>query len=112
MADTRLTRKIVRNDEEQYKELFRKRGVKHIDHYPTATLKHPTASELSDIETIKHVWKTGDRYSKLAYEFYGDPRFWWVIAWYNQLPTESHVTLGDVIYIPTPFEEILAILGG
>ena len=112
MADTRLIRNVLRNDKVQYKELFRKRGVNYIDHYPTPHLYHPTAEDLADIETIKHVWKVGDRYSKLAYEFYGDPRYWWIIAWYNQLPTESHVSLGDVVYIPTPFDKILALIGG
>ena len=112
MANKRITRGVVRNKEEIYKETFRKRGVNHIDHYPTAQMYHPVAKDLANIESIKHIWKVGDRYSKLAYEFYGDPRLWWVIAWYNQLPTESHVSLGDIIYIPTPFDKILALIGG
>jgi len=36
---------------------------------------------------------------------------WWVIAWFNKLPTESHIKLGDVIYIPMPLNEILKIYG-
>ena len=112
MANKRITRGVVRNKEEIYKETLRKRGVNHIDHYPTAQLYHPVAEDLVNVESIKHIWKVGDRYSKLAYEFYGDPRLWWVIAWYNQLPTEAHVSYGNVIYIPTPIDEILAVLRG
>lgn len=112
MTDKRLSRKIIRNKEEMYKETFRKRGVKHIDHYPSPRLHHPTVDELVNIETVSHVWKTGDRYSKLAFEFYDDARLWWVIAWFNQLPTESHVNFGDVIYIPVPIERALEVLRG
>jgi len=108
----RLSRPVVRNKEELYKELLRKRGVNHIDHYPTPILNHPEAEDIEDIEIISHVWKQGDRYSKLAHKHYGDARFWWVLAWFNQLPTESHIDYGDVIQIPTPLEDILEILEG
>ena len=108
----RLSRPVVRNKEELYKEILRKRGIKHIDHYPTPTLNHPSAEEIADIEIIRHVWKVGDRYSKLAHKHYGDVRFWCVIAWFNQLPTESHVETGDVIQIPSPLEDILEVLEG
>ena len=112
MSIKRLTRSIVRNKEEIYKEHLRKRGVKHIDHYSTVEMHHPDADDLEDVESLTHVWGIGDRYSKLAYQHYGDPRYWWIIAWYNQLPTESHVSLRDVVYIPTPFDKILALIGG
>jgi len=112
MSNKRILKSTVRNAEELYKETFRKRGVNHIDHYPTPKLYHPEASDLRNIDTIKHIWKVGDGYSKLAYKFYGDPKLWWVIAWYNQLPTDAHVSFGDVIYIPTPLDEILSILRG
>ena len=70
------------------------------------------ADDIEDIEIISHVWKQGDRYSKLAHKHYGDARFWWVLAWFNQLPTESHISYGDVVYIPTPLEDIIEILEG
>ena len=108
----RLTRGIVRNEEDLYEDTFRERGVKHIDHYPTATLHHPEAAELRGIEFTSHIWKVGDRYSKLAHKYYGDSKLWWILAWYNQLPTDSHPELGQVIYIPLPLNKILAALRG
>ena len=36
-------------------------------------------------------------------KYYGDAEYWWLIAWYNNKPTESHFKLGDVVYIPLPF---------
>ena len=112
MNAKRLIRTIVRNKEEIYKEQFRKRGVKYIDHYSTVSLNHPTSEDYGNIATVSHVWSVGDRYSKLAYIFYEDPRFWWVIAWFNQLPTDAHISVGDVIYIPTPLEDALEIIRG
>jgi len=110
MSIKRMSRSVVRNKEELYKETLKQRGVKFIDHYPTAQMHHPTAEEIADIDSLNHVWKTGDRYSKLAHEYYGDPELWWVIAWYNQKPTDSHNTLGDVLYIPMPLEKIMLLL--
>jgi len=44
----------------------------------------------------------------LAAKHYGDPNLWWVLAWYNKKPTESHFSVGDTVYIPTPAEEVVA----
>ena len=112
MSKKRTTRRILRNTEETYKEVFRNRGVNHIDHYSTPKMYHPNAENLKDIELIGYVWKMGDRYSKLAYKFYGDPKLWWIIAWFNQMPTESHLALGDVIQIPVPLDKALKVLRG
>ena len=53
----------------------------------------------------------GDRYYKLAASFYGDARYWWIIAWFNKKPTESHIKVGDIIRIPTSLGDILAAMG-
>jgi len=37
---------------------------------------------------------------------------WWVIAWYNQKPTEAHFNVGDVVYIPTPLANVLQYFKG
>ena len=53
----------------------------------------------------------GDRYHKLAEAYYGDATYWWVIAWFNKKPTESHISPGDVIRIPTSLGSILSAMG-
>ncbi len=35
------------------------------------------------------------------------PRFWWVIAQFNQRPTEANCQVGDMIMIPMPLEAVL-----
>jgi len=96
------------NAHEQYKEFFADRGVNYVEQYPTPTLRYPTSQEISNLTLISHIWTHGDMYYKLAYKHYGDPKLWWVISWFNQKPTESHVVKGQKIIIPTPLEKILS----
>jgi len=97
---------------EAYRRYLKKtRGLENIRQYDTPTFKHPTKKEIKNFNVINHVWGTGDRYFKLASEYYNDPEMWWVIALYNQKPTEFHLKLGDVIYIPTPLETVLFYVG-
>ena len=69
------------------------------------------AEEVASLNTLGHVWGMGDRFYKLAFEHYGDSEKWWVIAWFNQTPTEFHVARGDIILIPFPLERVLKYLG-
>ena len=104
------SRRLLKNDLEEYEEFLDERGVKQITHFGTGVLKYPTVSQISRLQNVQHVWKTGDRYYKLAAEHYGSPRLWWVIAHYNKKPTESDANLGDIIYIPLPLEKILSYI--
>jgi nucleoid-associated protein YgaU len=108
----RIQRRKFTNREELYKNTFKERGVNHIEQYVTPILNHPNAEQLRGIQKITHIWKLGDRYSKLAHVHYGDARYWWVIAWYNQKPTESHVKVGEGVYIPKPLNRVLSLLRG
>lgn len=100
----------LENKEDIYEELLEERGVKYIRQYGTANLTHPTAEERTQLERIGHVWKVGDRFFKLAHEYYGDAKYWWVIAWYNKKPTESHLKTGDIIKIPLPLYKVLGYM--
>jgi len=102
------TEYFLENKEEIYEELFDKRGINHITHYRTAKWPPLTPAVRSQFTTVKHVWKLGDKWWKLASEFYGDPKLWWVLAWYNEKPTESHVKQGNTIYVPQPIEKVIS----
>ena len=111
---------ILFNDEEVYKSYFRDRnkppgiyssGVKHIIHFATPEMRHPAPHELFELHNETHVWVRGDRFYKLAHQYYGSGKYWWIIAWFNRTPTESHVKIGDIVYIPQPFEKIMQYLG-
>ena len=102
------------NREEMYQEMLKKRGIPHVIQFKTFFMRHPTAEQIQSqrLEMVGHTWSLGDRYYKLAHKYYGDSEWWWVIAWFNQKPTESHVELGEVITVPLPLDRILALLRG
>ena len=107
---TRYDNRTIRTNSQQvYKDLLDKRGIKKVTQYTTPVLNDITPEERSSLERISYVWKVGDRLYKLAAQYYGDQELWWLIGWYNQKPTESHFKIGDVLYIPTPLEDVLAL---
>jgi len=68
-------------------------------------------NQILTLNLTSHIWKMGDRYYKLAHAYYNDPELWWVIARFNEKPTEAHLELGDVITIPLPIEKVLSFWG-
>lgn len=102
---------IFTNATEAYRRYLKSRGRKSIDQYVTPRLKHPTAEDSSNFDTVNHIWRASDKYYKLASQHYNDPTMWWVIALYNQKPTEFHMSAGDIVYIPTPLEAVLYYIG-
>ena len=105
-----IDRKIIENSSETYEEVLEEKGVSVIKHFNTPRLQHLTSRQISQLERVTHVWKTGDRYYKLAYEHYGDSKYWWVIAWWNSFPTEASISLGTPLRIPLNLEQALIVL--
>ena len=65
-------------------------------------------------ERDNDIWvmtQDGDRLDLLANQYYGDPKLWWTIGWFNGKPTEATLKPGDVIYIPRPVSKLLTFLG-
>ena len=104
-------RKLKNNRNQVYHDTLRKIGRLYIRHYNSPEMTYPTPSQISNLVTITRVWKIGDRFEKLASEYYDDPEMWWVIAYFNQKPAEFLLTPGDIIYVPTPLEYILDYMG-
>lgn len=110
MATRYSNRRISRNRNRLYKKYFEDRNVKFIRHFRTAKLAYPTPEQIRELSVLTHVWKTGDRYYKLAFDYYGSSKYWWVVAWFNQKPTEAHLKYGDVVFVPTPLDKVLNFL--
>ena len=96
------------NDSDAYSELFERRGVTKIEQFRTMQFEKHTDVQ---IETIRHVWSQGDKFYKLSYQYYGNIDCWWLIAYFNSLPTEAHLTYGDIILIPVPLAEAKKLFG-
>tara|TARA_Y100000310_G_scaffold298195_1_gene331888 strand:- start:4014 stop:4355 length:342 start_codon:yes stop_codon:yes gene_type:complete len=108
---SRYDDKIPRtNNSDSYQQILEDRGVKFIVQFDTPELKHAKYKEIAALDHIHHTWKLGDRFYKLANQHYGDSTLWWIIAWYNKTPTESHVKPGGILQIPFPLDEIISIL--
>jgi len=99
------------NDLELYKKQRKERGIPGgLTQYNLTHLPRLTIEEVSTIKSVGHIWKTGDRLYKLASEYYNDPTLWWIIAWYNNKPTEGHLKMGELIQIPLPLEHVYSFL--
>jgi nucleoid-associated protein YgaU len=107
MIDRYINRTIFKNSQEMYENTFLDRNVNYINQYETPIFSAITSEQYKKIKIVEHVWSVGDRYYKLASKYYGDPKDWWIIAKFNNKPTESHIALGDVILIPTPLQVIV-----
>lgn len=98
------------NSTSQYQKLLKKRRLRSIEQYATPILNHIKEEDYDKLTLIPHIWKTGDRFYKLANKYYGDPSLWWIIAWFNFSPTDSHVEVGETIYITLSLEQTLLLL--
>tara|TARA_Y100000296_G_C5030354_1_gene184507 strand:+ start:133 stop:471 length:339 start_codon:yes stop_codon:yes gene_type:complete len=109
MASRYETKPIVYNATDQHRSVLEKKQKPFINQYPTPTLKTLTVKQTKLLHVSNHMWILGDRFYKLAYEHYGDSEYWWIIAWFNQTPTEHHVGFGDIIRIPKPLDRVLQL---
>jgi hypothetical protein len=107
MASRYRTRRTANNRTPQYRSIFERRGVSRVRQFLTGRFTYPTADQINTLDLKNHMWKTGDHFYKLAHKYYNDPSYWWVIALFNQKPTEASLNYGDIIKIPLPLERIL-----
>jgi len=74
---------ILLNASEYYEPLRKLRNAKVISHHETPILYHPDVADRAFLATERYIWKYGDRFYNLAYDYYGDQNLWWIIAWFN-----------------------------
>ena len=112
MTSRYSNRNIFTNAQESYQEAFKKRDVKYVKQFDTPALSDLSIGQVASLQVITETWKIGDRYWKYAAHYYGGRAdLWWVIAWYNSAPSEGLLSIGDLIYIPTPVEKVLEYYG-
>jgi hypothetical protein len=108
MALSRYSRtEIITNDNDMYDETFKNKGVRRIRQYETSVVYYPSDENMLQVKYDTRRWKLGDKLYKIAYEAYGDSRYWWVISQFNQKPTPSHFKIGDIYYVPLSLEQVL-----
>lgn len=81
------------------------------NHYATWTdplAGNPLGPDILDgVETVDHIWQAGDRFDNLAYQYYGDQDYWWVIALANRVIDPFSVTPGTRLRVPTAAKSIV-----
>ena len=102
---------IIKNIAAEYNDFFDKRGVPYITQISFDKFKEMKISDTPGVQFEKHQWTSSDRFYKMAHQYYGDPTYWWVIAFWNHLPLESDVKLGQTLIVPMPIERILKAIG-
>jgi hypothetical protein len=103
--------RIKKNLMDLYKKQRKARGIPGaLTQYETTRLATVTVEDAKSLSNVAHVWQTGDRLYKLADRYYNDPELWWIIAWYNNRPTEAHFNVGDLIQVPLPLEQVYSLL--
>ena len=108
MAFTRYnTRGLMVNDNDGYKEtFFEKRDIQRLTQYETARFYYPTYEERTGMALATLVWSSTSKLYNLADQYYGQVKLWWIIAWFNQKPTEAHFKTGDIFYVPTDITQV------
>lgn len=105
------TRRTFTTTKEESKHLLEDRGISRATFYSSPVFGLLGYSEYANITESRHIWSIGDRLYKLSYKHYGSTEYWWVIARYNNKPTDSHFKLGDKVIIPQPLNYVLDMYG-
>jgi nucleoid-associated protein YgaU len=103
-------RQVAKNDNPMYVEIFEERNVNKIDQYRTKTLKNPSNKEINNLDLTKYYWQSNDDYYTVSEKFYGDSKYWYVIAQFNRIPFEGNIKVGDTLMIPRPLGRVLQVL--
>jgi len=106
------SRTIFVNDDKNYqREFFDRRNIKQTPQYRTGRFQALTPTQRAQLNPTSLIWTATSNLTKIAYEFYGDPQYWWVISLYNQTPLESDFKVGQVVYVPLPLQQVLSYYG-
>jgi len=110
MASRYDRRAFFKNFEPQYVEYFSNRGEQVTTLFPiqwhTSSMRYPTAEEIKEFNVFDYIWKQGDRFFKLAHQYYGDSKLWWIIPWFNKRPFVADYKFGDLVYIPLSISQV------
>lgn len=95
----RFTQSIL--SEKQKEFLKQIRNIENTKYYENYVFSRDFIFQEYGVE--EHVWSHGDKLYKLAYRYFGDRNLFWIIGLFNNKPTDSPYSYGDVVYIPNDF---------
>ena len=100
------------NDDIDYKQVYSSRLTgKGIIQKETSSLIYPSQQQINTLIIETEVWSSSTRLSSLAYQYYGDSEYWWVIGFFNKKPLDCMFSNGDIVNIPLPLDSFLSMIG-
>ncbi len=103
-------REAIKIDKKHRENIFDRRHIKEAVQLSTLRLNEPSEEELkNELDFVERQFSIGDRMYKFAKEIYNDTELWWLIAWFNNKPTDTHWKIGETVYIPVPQDKALVI---
>ena len=111
MASRYDKRTIYNNGRKIYKDYLKNRGLGYVRQYVSPDLPQITQRAYDNLVINEEIWTMGDRLCKLAGKYYGNSTYWWVIAYFNNKPTDAHFKAGDTVYIPVSLTRALEVIG-
>ena len=103
-------RNTVIVDHKLREKIFSRMNVKEVTQTEALRLNDLTEDDLSTNFTyVEKIIGQGDRMYKFAFDVYGDPDYWWIIAWFNNKPTDAHCKIGEVLYVPLPLSTAIVL---
>jgi len=111
MASRYNGRKKFINGDPMYYNILEERGIGSVKQYGTGFMAQLSRQQRKHLSISQKQWTVGDRLYKLAAKYYGNPQYWWIIARFNNKPTDAHFNLGDMVLIPLPRETIMDMYG-
>lgn len=109
MADSRYNNREKLKTNFSYKLDRDTKKRKTMTFFSRMTFKE--IQNFEDIEAIDISYNPNDTLMGLSQTYYGDPAYWWVIAWTNNVGSEQDLTAGQTLYILQPLFNVLAAVG-
>ena len=90
-------RNTVTYNKQELEEFLEARGIEKIVFYENFQFSKYNEDNYTVVE---HIWSRGDRLYKLGHQYYGDKNSYWLIALFNNKPTDADYKYGDIVHIP------------
>ena len=85
-------------DDPLYEQKLKDRGLKNIEIRRSINFNDIRNMRVLIMEEV--VWDYGTTLHKLAVQYYGQGKYFWVIGLVNNKPTDAHYKIGDIVLIP------------
>ena len=101
---------VVINRSENYQDVFDNKNLSSIKQYLTYDFRKLRDIDKYNFSYISHKIEPYERLENIAYRYYGDTQYWWIICYTNKISNPLQLTIGQPIRIYLPLENILELL--